>query len=133
MRLLGRYLNLKTEVQAIFDLCQRAVSSRVQRDSPTSVRGPARLTQQQNDIIVSLYKEGRRAVAIAREVGTTEWTVHHRLNRLGVERRPSGLTPSQLKEAVRLHDDGVPITVLVKRYGRSWKTIDKELRLARGH
>ena len=131
MRLLGRYLNSKTEVKAISDLCQRAVSSRIQRDSPTPVRGPAHLTKQQNNAIVTLYKEGRRAVDIAREVGTTEWTVHHRLNRLGVERRPSGLTTEQINEAVRLHDEGVPITALVKRYGRSWKTIAKELNRSR--
>jgi IS30 family transposase len=133
VRLLGRYLNSKTEVDRISRLCKRAASGHIERVSPTTVRGPARLTKQQNDEIVALYKAGHRPADIARELGTTEWTVHHRLNRLGVQRRPISMTDAEIHEALRLNDEGVPITELTKRFNRSWKTLWKELRTARGN
>lgn len=129
MRLLGRYLNSKTEVDQITRLCKRATSEHVERVSPTTVRGPARLTKQQNERIVALYKAGQGPVDIAVELGTTEWTVHHRLNRLGVERRPISMTDNEIREALPFNDEGVLTTELTKRFNRSWKTIQKELRM----
>ena len=131
MRLLGRYLNSKTEVERISRLRKRAASGHVERVSPTTVRGPARLTKQQNEELFALYQAGRRPADIARELGTTEWTVHHRLNRLGIERRPISMTNVEIQEALRLNNEGVPITELTKRFNRSWKTIWKELQIAR--
>jgi IS30 family transposase len=132
VRLLGRYLNSKAEVDRITRVCKRAASQEVRRSDPTSVRGPARLTQEQNDEIEALYTAGWRPVEIARTLGTTEWTVHHRLNRLEVQRRPISMTKAEIKEALRLYDEGAPITELAKRFNRSWKTIAKELRAIRG-
>jgi IS30 family transposase len=131
VRLLGRYLNSKSEVNRITRLCKRAASQEVRRSDPTSVRGPARPTQEQNNEIEALYTAGWRPVEIARTLGTTEWTVHHRLNRLGVQRRPISMTAEEIQEALRLNDEGMPITELTKRFNRSWKTIWKELRKAR--
>jgi IS30 family transposase len=131
VRLLGRYLNSRTEVERITRLCKRAASQEVQRSDPTSVRGPARLTQGQNDEIEALYKAGWRPADIARTLGTTEWTVHHRLNRLGVQRRPISMTKAEINEALQLNDEGVPIADLTKLFNRSWKTIAKELRAIR--
>lgn len=131
VRLLERYLNSKTEVERISRLCKKAASEHVERISPTTVRGPARLTKQQNEELVALYKAGRRPADIARELGTTEWTVHHRLNCLGVEHRPISMTEAEIQEALRLNDEGVPITELTKQFNRSWKTIWKELRAVR--
>jgi DNA-binding CsgD family transcriptional regulator len=128
VRLLGLYLNSKTEVERIACLCKRAASQRNEHLSPTTVRGPARLTKQQNEEIVALYKAGKRPADIAREVGVTEWTVHHRLNRLGVQRRPISMTEAEIQEALQLNESGVPITELTKRFHRSWKTIWKALR-----
>jgi IS30 family transposase len=133
VRLLGRYLNSRTEMERITRLCKRAATSYVERVSPTTVRGPARLTKQQNEEIVALFQAGRRPADIAREIGVTEWTVHHRLNRLGVQRRPISMTEVEIQEALRLNDSGVPITELTKRFNRSWKTIWKELQQARAH
>jgi DNA-binding NarL/FixJ family response regulator len=84
VRLLRRYLNLGTEVERITRLCKQAATSQVQRVSPATARGPARLTRQQNEEIVALYKAGKKPGDIARELTVTEWTVHHRLNRLSV-------------------------------------------------
>lgn len=132
VRLLGRYLNSATEADRISRLHERASSSNVERESSPIARGPVRLTKEQNDKIEALYKSGWRPADIARTLGTTEWTVHHRLNRLGVRRRPVSMTDAEIQEARRLNDEGVPITELTKRFNRSWKTIWKELRLTRG-
>jgi IS30 family transposase len=94
-------------------------------------QAPTRLSVEQNTQIIALYEDGWTPKQIAEALATTEWTVHHRLNRNGVERRPIGMTAAEIEEAVRLNDAGVPITKLCKRFGRSWKTIAKALRLAR--
>ena len=133
MRVLGQYLNSKTEVDRISRLCRRVASAHVERVSPTTVRGPARLTKQQDEQIVAIYKARRRPTNVARDLGTTEWTVHHRLNRLGVERRPISMTDAEIHEALRLNDEGMPITEFSMRFNRSGKTIWKGLRAARGY
>lgn len=127
MRLLGRYLNSQTEARKVTQLLKRAASERVERIFPTTARWPVRLTKDQNAKIAALYAAGHRPVDIARQLGTTEWTVHHRLNRQGVERRPTSMTNTEIEEARRLHEQGVPITELAKQFNRSWKTIRKEL------
>jgi predicted DNA-binding protein (UPF0251 family) len=43
------------------------------------------------------------------------------------------MTDAESQEALRLNDEGVQITELTKRFNRSWKTIWKELRTARGY
>jgi DNA-binding CsgD family transcriptional regulator len=127
VRLLGRYLNSGTEVKRLRDLCKRATTERVTRPRSPSGRGPARLTQQQNEQILALYEDGVRPVDIARVVGTTEWTVHHRLNRLGVKRRPIGMTVQQCREAVRLYIAGESMRQISLKIGFNDKTIKKAL------
>lgn len=131
VRVLGRYLNSGPEAKKIRDLLERALSERVERLHAPSSTAPARLSVEQNIKIIALYEDGWGPKEIAEALGTTEWTVHHRLKRNGVVRRPIGMPPAEIKEALRLNDSGVPITELCKRFGRSWKTIAKELRLAR--
>jgi DNA-binding CsgD family transcriptional regulator len=127
VRLLGRYLNSGTEVERITRLCKRAASSHVERVTPTTVRGPARLTRQQNEQIAILYEAGRTPSEIALELGTTPGTVHHRLNRMGVERRPLGMTKSQIDEAVTLREQGTPVQEIAARLGFAYNTVRKEL------
>jgi hypothetical protein len=81
----------------------------------------------QNEEIVKLYRGGMKPVYIARRIGTTEWTIHHRLNRLGVERRPRGLSPAQIAEAVQLYEAGESLRQLSLRLGFNDKTIKKAL------
>lgn len=81
----------------------------------------------QNDEIVELYRGGMKPVAIARRVGTSEWTVHHRLNRLGIERRPRGLSAAQIDEARQLSESGVSWRQLSLKYGFDSRTIKKYL------
>lgn len=127
MRLLGRYLNSVTEVERITRLHERALSQKVRRSGPTSVRGPARLTLSQNEEIAALYAAGSRPADIARAVGTTEWTVHHRLNRNGIERRPIGMTDADCREAVLLYRANKSMRQISLKLGFNDKTIKKAL------
>lgn len=101
----------------------RALAQSVQRQDPTSVRGPARLTKTQNEEIAVLYDAGWRPADIARAIGTTEWTVHHRLNRIGVERRPIGMTDAEIREAVRLYKANESMRQISLKLGYNDKTI----------
>lgn len=85
----------------------------------------------QNDEIVKLYRGGMRAADIARQIGTSEWTIHHRLNRLGVERRPQGMSEEAITRAVQLRSAGMSFRKIGPAVGFSPNTIAKELR-ARG-
>jgi DNA-binding NarL/FixJ family response regulator len=127
VRLLGRYLNSATEVEQIRRLCKRALSHDVRRSAPTSSRGPALLTQDQNEEIATLYEAGWRPADIARAIGTTEWTVHHRLNRNGIERRPIGMTDAECREAVRLYRAKESMRQISLKLGYNDKTIKKAL------
>jgi DNA-binding NarL/FixJ family response regulator len=126
--LLGRYLNSGQDVLKIHNLIKKARSEHVSRDpTTTSARGPRRLTKAVNEEIARLYVAGMRPVQIAREVGTTEWTVHPRLNRMGIERRPTGLSPNHVREASRLYEEGESIRQIRLKIGFSDKTIKKAL------
>lgn len=81
----------------------------------------------QNDEIVKLYRGGMRPVDIARQVGTSGWTIHHRLNKMGVERRPSSLSSAQALEAKRLYESGETIRQIRLKIGFSDATIKKAL------
>ena len=61
------------------------------------------------------------------ELATTEWTIHHRLNRLGIERRPRSFSLTQLREAIRLYDYGESLRQLAIRFGFNDKTVKKAL------
>jgi hypothetical protein len=87
VRVLGRNLNREPEARQFRSLLIRAASERIERSLISRRKSPARLTAEQNARIVALYAVGTRPVDIAREVGTSEWTVHHRLNRNGVTKR----------------------------------------------
>lgn len=131
VRLLGRYSNCETGMKKLRDLVDRARSEHVERRSKHVHRGQSQLSVEQNEKIVSLYDAGWTPTQLAESLGTTEWTVHHRLNRNGIQRRPRGVTGAEVGEALRLNDAGIPITELCARFGRSWKTAAKELRRAR--
>jgi IS30 family transposase len=127
VHLLGRYLNSETEVERIRDLCRRAAEEHVERNYSPAVRRRSRLTKQQNEQIATLYEAGRTPTQIAKEIGTTPGTVHHRLNRMGVERRPLGMTASQVAEAVRLREQGISVQQIASQLGFAYNTIRKEL------
>lgn len=127
MRLLGRYLNSSPEVAKLRDLCSRAAGERVERTYSSPNRAVPRLTLSQNEEIVKLYQDGMRPADIARKLGTTEWTVHHRLNRTGVKRRIVGLSLSEILEAQRLYESGESLRQIGLKIGFNDKTVKKAL------
>ena len=130
VHLLGRYLNSETEVERLRDLCRRAGAGGVERTTRTSrVRGPSHLTQQQNERIAALYQAGHSPAEIAIELGATAGTVHHRLNRMGVKRRPLGMTTNQIDKAIALREQGTPVQQIAARLGFAYNTVRKELLL----
>jgi DNA-binding NarL/FixJ family response regulator len=114
-------------VKKLRDLRERAASEHVERKYSPPSPAPERLTREQNERIAELYRSGVRPVDIARIVGTTDWTVNHRLNRMGVERRPKGMTQAQRDEAVRAYEDGDSMRQISLRIGFNDKTIKKAL------
>lgn len=131
MRLLGRYLNSFPEVLRVRDLCSRAAGERIERTYSPPDRAVPRLTTSQNEEIVKLYKGGMRVADIARQIGTSEWTIHHRLNRMAVERRSRGMSEEAISRAVELRSAGMSFTKIGPVVGVSPNTVAKELR-ARG-
>lgn len=124
---MGRYLNFAPETVGLHDLCNRAAEERVTRAYSSSAPAAPRLTKSQNDEIAKLYSGGMKPADIAREIGTTEWTIHHRLNRLGIERRPRGMSVAQIDEARTLRESGTSWRQLSARYGYDARTIKKYL------
>jgi IS30 family transposase len=127
VRLLGRYLNSQTEAERIRHLYERAAPERVGRTRSPAVRGPSRLTQQQNEQIADLYRSGRTPTEIATDLGTTTGTVHHRLNRMDVTRRPLGMTNDQIDGAIALREGGTSVQRIAARLGFAYNTVRKEL------
>lgn len=81
----------------------------------------------QNAEIVKLYRAGWKPVEIAQEMRVTEWTIHHRLNRLGVERRLIGMSESDSRRAVQMYELGESMRQIGIKLGFNDKTIKKAL------
>lgn len=127
MRLWGRYLNFGTEAERIRDLYKRAASERVERTYSPPVRTVSRLSLDQNKQIATLFRAGMCATEIARETDINVCAVHHRLNRVGVQRRTGGLPLSQILEAKRLYESGESLRQIGFKMGFHDKTVKKAL------
>jgi len=107
LHLLGHYLNSRPEAERVRTIIAHAQKEQVPRVSiQLPPRPQARLTAGQNAKITELYKSGMRAIDIARKLGVTEWTVHHRLNRLGIERRIVGMNETDKRQAMQMYELG---------------------------
>lgn len=115
VRLLGRYLNSRTEVEKLRDLCKRAAVERVVR-TPVSGQPPrssfSKLKPAQCDEILQRYQAGDRPVDIVRDFGVTEWTIQNVRKRAGVPTRPHGMSDAAVARAMELK-------VSVYQYARS--------------
>ena len=89
--------------------------------------GRARLATVQNERLAQLYADGLRPVDICSGARTTEWTVHHRLNRMRVERRPTGQVPAQRRWAIQLYRSGESLRQISLKQGFNDTTIKKAL------
>ena len=133
MRLLGRYLNSRTEVERIRDLRQRATSERVERTpaSDQPARTSSKLKPAQCDEILRRYQAGDRPVDIARDFSVTEWTIQNVRKRAGVPTRPKGMNEHVFTRAVELYAEGVSFRKIATAAGYDARTVTAELR-ARG-
>jgi len=133
-RLLGRYLNSRTEVERIRDLRQRATSERVERtpanDQPARTSF-SKLKPAQCDEILRRHQAGDRPVDIARDFSVTEWTIQNVRKRAGVPTRPKGMNEHAFTRAVELYAEGVSFRKIATAVGYDARTVTAELR-ARG-
>lgn len=131
MRLLGRYLNSRTEAERLHDLYKRAAAERVVRTS-ISDQLPrssfSKLKPAQCDEILRRYQAGDRPVDIARDFGVTEWTIQNVRKRAGVPMRPHGMGEDSIGQATRLKAEGLSIRKIAAEVGYDPKTVAKELR-----
>lgn len=67
---------------------------------------PKRLSAEVNAGIVGDYAAKMPVRAIARKYGINEWTVHHRLKRMAVMKRPYAIQPDTVNAILRLHANG---------------------------
>ena len=119
-------MNCETEAKRIRDLCERASSEHVTRDPVQPKPRVQRLTKEQNLQIEDMYAQGLGPKEIATSMGLLVWTVHHRLNRAGVKRRPA-VSDEQLKRAIELRGLGWSYDKIAKEVGSSYGTIRSRL------
>jgi predicted transcriptional regulator len=99
-------------------LLTRARSQRTSREAKIEKKLQVKqLSPAANAAIVAAYQGGARVTQIARDLGVTEGTVHHRLNVAGIIRRPTSLPDAQIKEARTLRADGLTYKKISERYG----------------
>lgn len=130
-RLLGRYLNSRTEVERLRDLCRRAASERVERQyTPASGARARRYSDAEIDVIVAKYHETRNTRTVAKDLKMSRTTVLKYLTERGI-RTTRRMSEREIDRAVQLHQDGLSCAAIARQLGFDGKTIAKELR-ARG-
>ena len=81
--------------------------------------------------LVTAYRDGASALALARRFGVHRETVRQQLRRVGVEPRPQlKVTAERLMEARRLYAEGWSTQRIGKQLGLSQSTVYKALRRA---
>lgn len=109
MRLLRSYCNRERHTAHLGKLRAQAGAERASRDRPAlpvDNPRPKRLSAEVNAGIVADYAAKMPVRAIARKYGINEWTVHHRLKRTGVMKRPYAIQPDTVNAILRLHTAG---------------------------
>lgn len=131
VRLLGRYLSSRTEVERLHDLCRRATSERVERtpvDEQPVRTSFSKLKQPQCDEILRRYQAGDRPVDIARDFGVTEWTIQNVRKRSGVATRGRSMSQDEIDRAAELKAAGTSLRKIAVAVGYDARTVTKELR-----
>lgn len=96
---------------------------------PTPVRrGPKRLSRETNAAIVADYQSGLKSTEIARKYQINEWTVHHRLKRAGISKRPSSMSEEEIELTISLRNDGLTYDRIAARVGFSPSTVRNVLK-----
>lgn len=109
VRLLRSYCNRERQAAHLEKLRAQAAAERVLRpESPTPVSKPApkRLSAKANAGILADYATKMPIRAIARKYGVNEWTVHHRLKRAGVVKRPHAIQQDTINAVLSFRTEG---------------------------
>ena len=106
----------------------QASASQIPRSRRSSPRGHRKLPARTRQEIVDKYQAGERVVDIARALSINKVTVIDHLNRADVERRPLGMSDTQIDEAVQLYASGLSLARIGERLGFSARTIQSRLR-----
>ncbi|MBM7502943.1 sigma factor-like helix-turn-helix DNA-binding protein [Agromyces aurantiacus] len=69
-----------------------------------------------------------RATEIARKYRINEWTVHHRLKRAGITKRPNSMNEAEIALARSLRTDGLSYDRIAERVGFSASTVRNMLK-----
>ncbi|APZ35585.1 hypothetical protein BOH66_16125 [Microbacterium aurum] len=69
------------------------------------------------------YQSGMKSTAIARKYEINEWTVHHRLKRAGIRKRPQSMSEQQIELAQALRADGWTYDQIAERVEFSATTV----------
>ncbi|MCP4363931.1 MAG: helix-turn-helix domain-containing protein [Planctomycetes bacterium] len=95
--------------------------------SPYNNPMATRLTEEQKEEIVVLYKEGLSAPAIAPRFSVSNQTVNRVLNLKRVERRRYKLNEEQQEEIVRLYQEGKSVNAVAAIFSVSTNTVSSSL------
>ncbi len=90
-----------------------------------------RLTPDEVNQVLDLYRLGLSTYTLARQFGTDRHTITRHLRLGGVELRPrQKLTPQLAEEAARLYTDGRPLAAIGKRVGLTPTAVGTALKRA---
>uniref|UniRef100_UPI0035934D6E helix-turn-helix domain-containing protein n=1 Tax=Microbacterium sp. SORGH_AS_1204 TaxID=3041785 RepID=UPI0035934D6E len=131
MRLLRSYCNRERQTAHLAKLRAQAVTGRVSRDRssiPACTPAPKRLSAEANAAIIADYAAKMPVRAIARKHGVNEGTVHHRLKRAGVTKRPYAIQPNTIEEILRLHAKGRTNVAIAHSVGVSESSVHNVLK-----
>ena len=109
VRLLRSHCNREHHTAHLVKLRAQAGTGRVWRERssiPACAPASKRLSAGVNAAIVADYAAKMPVRAIARKYRVNECTVHHRLKRAGVMKRPYAIQPNTIEEIPRLHAKG---------------------------
>jgi DNA-directed RNA polymerase specialized sigma24 family protein len=71
-----------------------------------------------------------KSTEIARKYQINEWTVHHRLKRAGIAKRPTSMNEDQVDLSISLRVEGLTYDRIAARVGFSASTVRKVLKRA---
>ena len=91
-------------------------------------KAPKQLSVKVNAGILADYAAEMPVRAIARKYGVNEWTVHHRLKRAGVVKRPYAMGRDEIQLTQMLRVDGLSYDQIAKRVGFSASTVRNVLK-----
>ncbi|GAA5197170.1 hypothetical protein GCM10023346_31290 [Arthrobacter gyeryongensis] len=99
----------------------------VVREEPPIPRHFTHLSAEQTKALAEDYRAGMRVKELAAKYGISRETISKHLRRHGIAPRKVGLDAQQIKEAVRLYEQGDSLATIGKRMGVTAHTVRSRL------